>query len=112
MGYLVVELLSEPHSFQEDTEWIAGMIGAGIMAAGAIFYNMVEGTPYWYTRSGKTMVIEVRYVLQTVFEMDEISSENPLPKTCSRKEATRQKAKKYVSLTTRKFWRRHKNAIG
>jgi hypothetical protein len=43
-------------------------------------------------------VIEVRYVLQTGFEMDGISQENPLPKTCSRKEAMRQDAKKVSIL--------------
>jgi len=37
-------------------------------------------------------------VLQTGFEMDGISQENPLPKTYSRKEAMRQDAKKVSIL--------------
>jgi hypothetical protein len=112
MGYYVVEWLTEPYSLQEDTEGMAGMIGTGTMVADAIFYNRVGGAPYWYTQSRMKTVIEVRYVLQTGFEMDEISPKNPLPNTCSRKEAMQQKAKKYVSLITRKLRRRQKNAIG
>ena len=68
------------------------------MVADAFFYNRVGGAPYWYTRSRMKAVIEVRYVLQTGFEMDGISQENPLPKTCSRKEAMRQDAKKVSIL--------------
>ncbi len=45
-----------------------------------------------------TTVIEVRYVLKTGFEMDEISPANPLPRSCSRAEATLQKAKRVSIL--------------
>ena len=68
------------------------------MVADAFFYNRVGGAPYWYTWSRTKAVIEVRYVLQTGFEMDGISQENPLPKTCSWKEAMRQDAKKVSIL--------------
>ena len=43
-------------------------------------------------------VIEVRYVLQTGFEMDGISGDNPLPRTCSKKEASRHDARKVSIL--------------
>jgi len=36
-------------------------------------------------------VVEVRYTLQMGLEMQIITSENKLPKTCNRMEATRQK---------------------
>ena len=52
------------------------MIGTGAMVADAIFYNRVEHAPYWYTLSSVTTVVEVRYVLQTGFQMDDISPEN------------------------------------
>ena len=94
MGYYsIVELIGDPYLLQEDTEGMAGLIDAGTMVADAFLYNQVGGAPYWYTRSRMKAVIEVRYVLQTGFEMNGISRENPLPKTCSRKEAMRQDAK-------------------
>ena len=37
-------------------------------------------------------MVEVRYTLQMGLEMQIITSENKLPKTCNRMEATRQKA--------------------
>ena len=98
MGYYIVKWLSEPYSLQEDTEGMSGVIGASVMVADALFYNRVERAPYWYTRSRMTTVIEVRYVLKTGFEMDEISPANPLPCSCSRAEATLQKAKRVSIL--------------
>ena len=66
--------------------------------ADAIFYNKVERAPYWYTLSSVITVIEVGYVLQTGFQMDDISPENQLPRTCNRMKATRQKAKRVSIL--------------
>ena len=66
--------------------------------ADAIFYNRVERAPYWYTLSSVITVIEVGYVLQTGFQMDDISPENQLPQTCNRMKATQQKAKRVSIL--------------
>jgi hypothetical protein len=98
MGYYIVEWMSDPYSLQEDTEGMAGVMDAGTLVADAIFYNRVEGAPYWYTRSRMKAVIEVKYVVQTGFEMDGISGDNPLPRTCSKKEASRQDARKVSIL--------------
>ena len=89
-----MEWLTEPYSLEEDTEELAGVIGTGTMVSNATFHNRVGGAPCWRTRSRLKTVIEVRYVLQTGVEMDEINPKNPL----SRKEATQQKAKKVCIL--------------
>jgi hypothetical protein len=98
MGYYIVEWMSDPYSLQEDTEGMAGVMDAGTMVADAIFYNRVGGAPYWYTRSRMKTVIEIKYVVQTGFEMDGISGDNPLPRTCSKKEASRHDARKVSIL--------------
>jgi hypothetical protein len=65
MGYYAVKWLSKPYSLQEDMEGMSGMIGTGVMVADALFHNRVARTPFWYTQSGETMVVEVRHVLLT-----------------------------------------------
>jgi hypothetical protein len=97
MGYYMVKWISKPYCLQVDTDGMAGVIDAGVMVAHAIYYNRVERAPYWYTQSGETTVIEVRYVLLTGLKMEDISNTNPLPQACNRLEATRQKAQR-VSL--------------
>ena len=93
MGYYVAKWLSKPYSLQEEIE---GM--SGVMVADAIFFDRVEHAPYWYMLSRMTMVVEVKYVLQPGFKMNDISPENQLPWTCSRMETTRQKAKRVSIL--------------
>ena len=78
MGYYVVKWLSEPYSLQEDMEGMSGMIGAGVVVEDALFYNRVMRAPFWYTQSGETTVVEVRYVLLTGLEMEEVSATNTL----------------------------------
>ena len=74
------------------------MIGAGVMVADAIFYNKVTHAPFWYTQSGETMVVEVRYVLLTGLEMEEVSAMNTLPQACNRVKAKRQKVTRVTLL--------------
>ncbi len=92
MGYFVVRWLSEPYSLQADTVGMSGVIGAGTMVVNAIYYNRVARAPFWYTQSGETTVIEVRFVLLTGLEVEEVSAANPLPQACNRMEATWQQA--------------------
>ena len=73
---------------------MAGVIGAGRMVVDAIYFNRVERAPFWYTKSGETTVVEVRHVLKSGLEMEEVSATNPLPQACNRVEASRQKAKR------------------
>jgi hypothetical protein len=61
----------------------------------------VARKPFWYTQSGETMVVNVKYVLLTGLEMEEVSTTNTLPQSCNRVEATRQKATR-VSLLNHK----------
>jgi hypothetical protein len=58
----------------------------------------VQRAPYWYTLSVEKTIVEVRYVLQTGVQMQEISGVNKLPRACNRMEATRQRALKVRSL--------------
>ena len=92
MGYYLVKWLSEPYSLQAETEGMSGVIGAGSMVVDAVYYNRVERAPYWYTQSGETAIVEVRHVLQTGLQLQQISATNKLPNACNRLEATRQKA--------------------
>jgi hypothetical protein len=98
MGYYLVKWLSEPYTLQVDTEGMAGSIGTGKMVADALYFNKVQRTPYWYTLSVENTIVEVRYVLQTGVQMQEISRVNKLPNACNRMEATRQGALKLRSL--------------
>jgi hypothetical protein len=71
---------------------MAGVIGAGAMVAHGNYYNRVKHTPYWYTLSGATTLIKVRYMLLTGLKMEDICKTKPLPHECNRLDATRQKA--------------------
>ena len=87
-----------PYTFQEETEGVAGLIGTGKMVADAVYFNRVQRAPYWYTLSGENTIVEVRHVLQTGLQMQEISGDNQLPRACNRTEATRQRALKVRSM--------------
>jgi hypothetical protein len=97
MGCYVVKWISKPYCLQVNTDGMAKVIDAGAMVAHAIYYNRVERAPYWYTLSGETTLIEVRYVLLTGLKMEDISNTNPLPQACNRLDTTWQKAQR-VSL--------------
>ncbi len=68
------------------------------MVADALYFNRVQRAPYWYMLSGENTIVEVRYVVQTGVQMQEISGVNKLPRACNRMEATRQRALKVISL--------------
>jgi hypothetical protein len=74
MGSYVVKWLNKPHNLQVETEGMAGMIGAGILVVKGVYYNRVEGAPYWYTLSGVRTVFDIRHVLWTGLQLLEISS--------------------------------------
>jgi hypothetical protein len=67
------------------------------MVVDAVYFNMVGRVPYWYTQSELTTVVEVRHVLQSGLQMEEISATNKLPLACNRLDATRKRA---VKITT------------
>jgi hypothetical protein len=99
MGYYVVKWLSEPYTLQNPTEGMSGVIGAGVMVADALYFNRVKRAPYWYTVSGTTTVVEVRYALKTGLKLETIDDDNnKLPQTCNQKEATRQNAVRVTLL--------------
>ena len=77
---------------------MARLIGTGKMVADAVYFNRVQRAPYWYTLSGENTIVEVRHVLQTGLQMQEISGDNQLPRACNRTEATRQRALKVRSM--------------
>jgi hypothetical protein len=79
MGYYLVKWLSELYTLQVDTEGMSNVIVSGAMVVDALFFNRVEHAPYWYTKSGETTVVELRHVLWTGLEMEEISTRNKLP---------------------------------
>ena len=68
------------------------------MVANALYFSRVQRAPYWYTLLVENTIVEVRYVLQTGVQMQEISGVNKLPNACNRMEATRQGALKLRSL--------------
>jgi hypothetical protein len=76
---------------------MSGVINAGMMVTDALYFNKVMRAPYWYTLLGITTVVEVRYVLQTSVQLQNVSNKIKLPQTCNRMVATWQKAVK-VSL--------------
>ena len=51
----------------------------GKMVADALYFNRVQRAPYWYMLSGENTIVEVRYVVQTGVQMQEISGVNKLP---------------------------------
>ncbi len=98
MVYYLVKWLSEPYTLQEDTEGMSGMIPIGSMVVDGLYFNRVQQAPLWYTPSGDTMVMEVKYILQTGLQLQPISTTNALPNTCTRIEAMRKKAIKVSTL--------------
>ena len=60
------------------------MIATGAMVVDAVYFNMVGRAPYWYMQLELTTVIEVRYVLRSGLQLEEISDTNKLPLTCNR----------------------------
>ncbi len=54
--------------------------------------------PLWYTLSSNTMVVEVKYVLQSGLQLQPISATNALPNACARLEATQKTAIKVLTL--------------
>jgi hypothetical protein len=98
MGYYLVKWLSKPYTLQEDTEGMSGMIPTKSMVVDGLYFNRVQRAPHWYTPSGDTTVVEVKYVLQTGLQLQPISTSNALPNACARVEAMRKKAIKELSL--------------
>ncbi len=51
--------------------------------------------PYWYTQPEETSIIEVRHVLQSGLQLEEICATHKLPRACNQLEATRKNAGKF-----------------
>ncbi len=98
MGYYLVKWLSEPYTLQDDTEGMSGMIPTGSMVVDELYFNRVQRSPHWYTPSGDTRVMRVKYVLQTGLQLQPISTSNALPNACARVKAMRKKATKVSTL--------------
>jgi hypothetical protein len=98
MGYYLVKWLSKPYTLQEDTEGMSGMIPVGSMVVDGLYFNRVQRALLWYTSSGNTTVVEVKYVLQTGLQLQPISTTNALPNACARVKAMRKKAIKVSTL--------------
>jgi hypothetical protein len=58
---------------------MSGAIVAELMVVDALNFNRVECASYWYKQSGVMTVLEVRHVLRTGLEMEEISTRDKLP---------------------------------
>jgi hypothetical protein len=97
MGYYVVKWTSEPYSLQAETEGVLGVIAAGVMVVDVMYFNMVKRAPYWYTQSDLKTVIEVRHVIWSGLQLNEISATNKLPLTCNRLDATRKRVGKIAT---------------
>jgi hypothetical protein len=74
------------------------MIPNGSMVVGGLYFNRVQHAPHWYTPSGDTAVVEVKYVLRTGLQLQPTSTSNALPNTCTRVQAMRRKAIKVSTL--------------
>jgi hypothetical protein len=98
MAYYLVKWLSKPYTLQEDTEGMSGMIPIGSMVVDGLYFNRVQRAPLWYTPSGNTTVVEVKYVLRTGLQLQPISTTNALPNACARVKAMRKKAIKVSTL--------------
>ncbi len=94
MGYYIVKWESEPYALQVDAEGISGIVTAVAMVVDGLYFNRVQRAPYWYTQSEETSIIEVRHVLQSGLQLEEICATNKLPQACNRLEATRKNAGK------------------
>jgi hypothetical protein len=73
MGHYVVKRLSDPYTLQYDADGMSGVINAGVMVAHVLYFSRVKCEPYWYTQSGITKVVKVRYVLQTGVPLQQIN---------------------------------------
>ncbi len=74
------------------------MIPVGSMVVDGLYFNRVQQAPLWYTPSGDTTVVEVKYVLRTGLQLQPISTTNALPNAWARVEAMRKKAIKVSAL--------------
>jgi hypothetical protein len=74
------------------------MIPVGSMVVDGLYFNRVQQAPLWYTPSGDTMVVEVKYVLRTGLQLQPISTTNALPNACARVKAMQKKAIKVSTL--------------
>ena len=83
MGYYIVQWKSEPYALQADAEGISGIVTAGAMAVDGLYFNRVLQAPYWYTLSEEMSIIEVRHVLQSGLQLEEICATNKLPRACN-----------------------------
>jgi hypothetical protein len=50
---------------------VSGVIAVGAMVVDAVYFNMVEHAPYWYTQLDLKTVVKVRHVLQSGLQLDE-----------------------------------------
>jgi hypothetical protein len=66
--------------------------------AKGLYFNRVQPAPHWYTPSGVTAVVEVKYVIRTGLQLQPISTTNVLPLACARAEATQKNALKVSPL--------------
>jgi hypothetical protein len=98
IGYYLIKWLSKPYTLQEDTEGMSGMIPARSMVVDGLYFNRVQCAPLWYTPSGDTTVVEIKYVLRIGLQLQPISTTNALPNACARVEATQKKAIKVSTL--------------
>jgi hypothetical protein len=94
MGYYIVKWENKPYALQADAEGISGIVTAGAMVVDGLYSNRVQRAPYWYTQSEETSIIEVKHVLQSGLQLEEICTTNKLPRACNRLEATRKNAGK------------------
>ena len=92
MGYYIVQWKSKPYALQADAEGMPGILMAGAMVVDGLYFNRVQRAPYWYTQSEEMSIIEVRHVLRSGLQLEEISEMNKLPRACNRLEATRKNA--------------------
>ncbi len=98
MGYYLVKWLSEPYTLQTDTVGMSGMIPAGTIVANVLYFNRVQRAPHWYTPSGVTTAVKVKYVMRTGLQLQSISTTNALPLACTRADTTQKKAVKVSPL--------------
>ncbi len=95
MGYYIVQWKSKQYALQADVEGISGIVTAGAMVVNGLYFNRVQRAPYWYMQLEETSIIEVRHVLRSGLQLEEICMTNKLPRACDRLEATRKNAGKF-----------------
>jgi hypothetical protein len=94
MGYYIVQWKCEPYALQADAEGMLGIVTAGVMVVDGLYFNRVQRAPCWYMQSEEMSIIEVRHVLRSGLQLEEINETNKLPRACNRLEATRKNAGK------------------